>query len=298
MGMRLKSEPAAEAPLLQMAHRLFVEGAGDAAAVQELVQGLDLQVEAMGGADGLRGAARALHAAHPTYCFVIDRDWRSAGDAEQTWRDFPDPAQANLLIWRRHELESYFIDPTYLGQCAEFLRVTADDLARVVLSKAQERLYLYAANAVTASVSARLGRTWVHLDRDHADYPDAATARARLLARREFAARPGEVAAALAPQTIGALFDGTLDHWTGGSAALALGQGAWLLEMPAKEIWHAVVQECCRVEAADGRVLQGAEARRQVARSLLRLPLDQQPADFQELHRLLARHLQGAPTHG
>lgn len=61
----------------------------------------------------VRSVATALRQFHPEYWFVIDRDDWDDTAVEASWQRFPDPAHDNLLIWRKKELESYFLEPDW-----------------------------------------------------------------------------------------------------------------------------------------------------------------------------------------
>jgi hypothetical protein len=114
--------------IVNRVHKVFVEGSNDEEidpiVIKELlrINGLtQVQVLVMGGCDNVRSAAQALFHEHPSYYFLIDRDDQDAQTVENYWLNFPDPATHNLLIWRKRELENYFIDPSYLQNSVRFL---------------------------------------------------------------------------------------------------------------------------------------------------------------------------------
>jgi hypothetical protein len=123
------------AGVLQSArHTVFVEGGHDGEIDPVIIgyllkrNGLpQVEVRAMGSCENVRNAAHALVRHHPSYYFVIDRDDQDNETVERSWSDFPDLETDNLLIWRKRELENYFIDPEYIEK-SEFLSVSRDDL--------------------------------------------------------------------------------------------------------------------------------------------------------------------------
>lgn len=74
--------------------------------------------------------------------------------------NFPDQETHNLLVWRRREIENYFLEPEYLSQ-SKFCRVSQDRLEQKVLQCANERLFLDAANYVVTSIREELKRNWI-----------------------------------------------------------------------------------------------------------------------------------------
>jgi hypothetical protein len=65
--------------------------------------------------------AHALYQYHHDYYFLIDRDHHNDEEIEQYWEKFPDESTDNPLIWRRREIENYFLIPEYLILCSEHL---------------------------------------------------------------------------------------------------------------------------------------------------------------------------------
>jgi hypothetical protein len=57
--------------------------------------------------------------------------------------------------------------------------------------------------------------------------------------------------------------------------------------MSGKEIFRAIANQCFEVKSLQGQFVTGKEKNKIIAKELTRLPLAQQPADFQELVSLL-----------
>ncbi|MDD2815857.1 MAG: hypothetical protein PHP00_08975 [Thiotrichaceae bacterium] len=105
----------------------------------------------MNSCENVRNAVQALIKAHPHYYFLIDRDDRNLETVESSWRDFPNPEKQNILIWRKRELENYFLDPNYLA-LSIFLKATPEQLKQEILETCKRRFYLDAANLTLMSI--------------------------------------------------------------------------------------------------------------------------------------------------
>jgi hypothetical protein len=274
---------------------LFVEGSGDSRrpsldvqVFADLMRPLDLRVEPLGAAFSLTSVAQALRKQHPNYYFVIDRDSRPHEQVEDSWKGFLDPARPNLAVWRKRELESYFLDPDYLGR-SDYLVKTRKELQESIIKSAGRRVFLDIANGVIESVREGLKQTWVQCLRDPAQVTSLSQAREIIRTKKEFLSRPGRVAQDLSKDHLDEVFDTTARNFLGPDlrTELDFSRGYWPILVSAKEVLHEVTRECCRVEDAAGKVLQGSKAVSTVARSLLRRPLLDQPEDFQKLYDLM-----------
>lgn len=144
---------AVEDVLQNAKHTLFVEGkdnqAFDPIVMKELLSNNSLQmtVKPMGFSDNVRSAAQALISHHPSYYFLIDRDDNDDLTVEKSWNSFPDSSQHNLLIWKKRELENYFIEPIYLSNSL-FLKenISVDDLRERIVAECNQRIFIDAAN--------------------------------------------------------------------------------------------------------------------------------------------------------
>ena len=133
-------------------HVLFVEGSEDGSLDQAVLRVLLsrlLRIETMGPSYSVKSAAQALSRHHPRYYFLIDRDHYDDGFVERCWRNFPDPDTDNLIVWRRREIENYFLDPLFLVESA-YCHANENELMTTLIQAAQERLFLDVANYVSA----------------------------------------------------------------------------------------------------------------------------------------------------
>ena len=104
-----------------------------------------VEVQPMGGCDNVRSAAQALIYHHPSYYFIIDRNVQDQETVEHSWANFPNPETHNMLIWRKRELENYFINPDYIKN-SSFLKVTEEKLREKIINECNHRIFLDAAN--------------------------------------------------------------------------------------------------------------------------------------------------------
>lgn len=286
--VEVRRNPPPEAVRQAAQHVLFVEGQRDSidrAAMHEFLGDL-VRVEPLGSSPYLENAARALQEFHPTYYFLIDRDHHEEAHVQRSWERFPDPATHNLILWRRRELENYFIIPEYLLRSAHLVS-TETELRACIRDECQKRLYLDAANQVITECRGSLGRNWIkHFDKVTACATREATLQA-LCARQEFADKRADFAACSHPDALGARFLAFLDELTGGHDPLEFGHGRWLELLRGKHVLPTVVAHCFVVRAADGTRLQAPRNQLELARELLQRPLAEQPLDLQELRRLI-----------
>lgn len=287
MSIAVTPNPRGEEILQSAQHVLFVEGkdqtALDPTVLRELLP--MLTVKALGGAYHIQSAAEALFRHHPTYYFLIDRDHYDDETVERTWKQFPDPERSNILIWRRRELENYFIIPEYAA-LSQYCR-DAGKLRHEVLRCCRQRVYFDAANAVLAQVREELKQNWITLFTNPDEITSRGDALDKLVERREFSRQSQRTARILGKETIQARLQKILELFTDGQEPLEYGCGKWLEFISGKPIFASVAGKCFEVRDLKGVSLQGSEQQKEIAKDLLRLDFQQQPPDFQELHKMI-----------
>jgi hypothetical protein len=270
-------------------HLLLIEGEEDGSFDPSVLRALldtnDLaavNVAALGSCENIQQAAKAMYYQHQNYYFVIDRDGRKDAFVEASWTRFPDPTCYNLLVWRKHELENYFIDPDYLSR-SEFLKLSEDQLRDIILKECQQRLFLTAANLVLLGIREELMQPPNASFRNPSEFKDRAAALAKLLGCNGLQQKDSETQALLAPAYREAQLDSWIQRLSGDKAVLEYGVGDWLSLITGKEIFNAVVGRAFEVKDTDNNVVHGRDKCTAIARKLLAQPISAQPNDFRQL---------------
>ena len=281
-------------------HVLFVEGRGNDAIDPTVLRGIlgnHLRIEPLGASFSVTSVAEALHPFHPNYYFLIDRDHHSGNFVEQCWSNFPESGRRNLLVWRRREIENYFLDPDYLA-CSGYLDGDARQLRDLILQVAQRRLYLDAANCVVVSVREALKRSSISVFTD----PDRFLTREQALQALKtpilFDGFREAVSRNLSNENIERCFLGTLRAMTGEITEacprdrLRFGAGKWIEMMRGKKLLGEILSSnLFKVQDRDGNMVSGAQERNEITRDLLQQDEAIQPTDFIELKRIIQRRI-------
>ena len=284
--------------ILQKArHKLFVEGGDDSLDIKVIQKLLDnnelgvITVKSMGGCDNVRSAAQALIKHHSCYYFVIDRDDQPDQTVEQSWDKFPDPNAYNMIIWRKRELENYFIESEYL-KYSSYIKsgFTITDIEKCILQKCNERLFFDAANLTILALNRKLKQNPLSTFRNPDEFTKQQDGISKLDQLESISEKQTEIKNLLEKNNIEKIYTDFVDELSGGQIPLQYNCGNWLSRMAGKEIFHAMATECFQVKS-NPRPLQGAPQREQIALQLVGLPFVQQPRDFQELINLLKQRL-------
>jgi hypothetical protein len=274
-------------------HIVFVEGTPDGFDVTVLGELLTprLRVEPLGASLSVRSVAAALHPFRPDYWFIVDRDDWDDATVEASWRTFPNPAHDNLLIWRRKELESYFLEPAWLSQSRYYQARKGTDLPTWLATEANKVLWLEAANRVLVATRNQVKRSESALfsANEVAGLTRDEVVQKLLTAPLVRSLRTTSTHV-LEPAHLEAAFDEQVTLLTGGHHPLAWNQGRWRDLMSAKALFRSMINQWCNVpdRVRGGKAtLQGREAQRVVAIDLLKNHQDTMPADFVELRRIL-----------
>ena len=287
----------AEEVRLQGQHVLFVEGRDqdsvDPKVLNELFSG-GLRIEPLGPSFSVRSVDEALHPHHPTYYFLIDRDHHEHDFVERCWRNFPDPDTHNLLVWRRREIENYFLEPQYLVR-SEYCRVSQERLGERILDFTNRRLFLDIANQVIISIREELKRNWIEKFRNPDDFPTRVDALLKLKEANAFDRHRTNVHNKVSAEEVERRFLDFLGRMTGGQDEIAFGVGDWLHLIQGKNVLAQVVNsECFQVTTTDGNTLMGREKLNEVVKDLLLKDAAVQPDDFMALKKLIDRRVNGS----
>jgi hypothetical protein len=297
--MRLLRGRNAEDILQGASHRVFVEGSHDEEidpiVIKELLRSNGLaqvDVQPMGGCDNVRSAAQALIRPHPTYYFLIDRDDQDESIVERSWSNFPDLNTHNMLIWRKRELENYFIDPSYIEK-SQYLKkgLSGSRLKQRILDACNRRIFLDAANLTLAALKRGIRGDFPCDFGDPQQFQTVEEGARQLQEYGQFQDIGNSVADFFTKDRINNIYAEFVGELSGGVLPLQYDTGSWLERMSGKEIFRSIANECFKVVAVNGTTLQGKEQNKEIAKDLLALPLTEQPEDFQQLFALLEKRV-------
>lgn len=292
----IRTGASPEAVLQGARHVLFVEGTQDSLDVTVLHELLTpkLRVAPLGQSFSLRSVATALHPFHPDYWFIIDRDDWDDTAVNASWAGFPDPTADNLLIWRRKELESYFLEPAWVCN-SRYRKEKASPavLERWLAKEADKLLWLEAANRVLIARRNQVKRSKGEL-LHQADVEGCTRAEVldRLVASPLLAELVSATTAAADPDAVRDAFEREVALLSGGRIPLAWGTGRWRDLMSAKATFRTMVNQWFIIpDLAKGGTarLTGRAAERALAVELLKHHQQSAPADLQDLKHILAK---------
>ncbi len=280
-------------------HKLFVEGkdnqAIDPIVIQELLKhnGLNaIEVQAMGECDNVRNAAQALIYQHSTYYFLIDRDDQELEKVEKSWESFPDINTHNLLVWHNRELENYFLNPEYI--CKSTYLKPNIDIKKRILDECNLRIFLDAANLTIYKINRELQQEPFKTIRHFTDltsFANKMNGENQLLEAFFTGDRINSLAGILGVENIKEIYSNFVEELSGGVFPLEYGAGNWLERMSGKEVFHIISNQCFEVKDASGNLLHGKEKNKQIAKQLVKLPIHEQPQDFQKLVEVLRNRI-------
>ena len=291
--MKAQTGVAAEAVTQGARHVLYVEGNDDGLDVAVLHELLTpkIRVRPLGASYHNRAAAAALHRYHPEYWFVIDRDDLDDQTVEESWQRFPDPDKHNLLIWRRKELESYFLEPAWIS-ASRYLKpdTTEQQLQNWLAHEANKLLLLESANRVLIRLRNRVKRSEGSLFKPAQLGKLSKDEVADLLvASPVVTALKARLSHELTETQIRAAFDTEHATLSGGAVPLVWGQGRWRDLFGAKAMFHSLVQHHMIVPdlSRPGSRFTARPAEHAVATDLLLHHRGAMPSDLHELKSLL-----------
>ncbi|KKZ12836.1 MAG: hypothetical protein TE42_02810 [Candidatus Synechococcus spongiarum SP3] len=271
-------------------HVLFVEGSEDGSLDQAVLRALlgnTLRVEVMGPSYFVRSAAQALAPHHPRYYFLIDRDHYNDEFVEKSWEGFPDADKDNLLVWRRREIENYFLEPPFLVESA-FCRTSETRLKTTLVKAAQECVFLDVANSVISSVREEQKSTWINHFANPQDFTSKAVAIEQLRSHKAFIERSKKVSEMLSKDELTERLETTLASMTGGGETLTCGTGRWIEMIRGKKVLTQLLSSGgFQVKDANGQPLQGEERVKEIVKELVVKDVDSRPKDLVKLKQLL-----------
>ena len=252
-----------------------------------------LRIETMGPSYSVRSAAQALARYHPRYYFLIDRDHYGDDFVEKCWQNFPDPGSGNLLVWRRREIENYFLDPPFLLESA-YCVSPETELTTTLVMAAQERLLLDVANYVISWVREEQKSTCIEHFSTPADFASKSEAVRRLTSAGEFSDRIRSNCSMVSKRELRARFETGLEVMTGGGEELAYGKGRWVEMIRGKKVLARLLNSAgFELKDAEGRSVTGKEKAYEIVRELAVKDAHSRPRDLGDLQRLIEGRVNG-----
>ena len=267
-------------------HVLFVEGKLDQVVLRALLGNI-LRIEVMGRSSSVRSAAQALTRHHPRYYFLIDRDHYDDDFVERRWQDFPDPAKDNLLVWRRREIENYFLDPSFLMK-SQYCQSSEGELKTTLEGFAEKRMFLDVANFVISSIREDQTSRWTGHFTNPEDFPSKEKAIERV-SETALTEQSGEdLTVMLLRDKIINRFESRLESMTGGKENLAYGTGQWVAMIRGKKVLPQLLNsDGFQVTDTSGQPLTGEEMQKEIVKDLIKNHVDSLPEDLVKLRNLI-----------
>lgn len=281
----VKTPIRADEVRLSAKHVLYVEGRDVNSVDPKILSNLlpdEIRIEPLGPSFSVQSVAEALYKHHPTYYFLIDRDHHDDNFVEKCWSEFPNPETNNLLVWRRREIENYFLDPKFLA-FSRYHCTTRKSLCKHIVQCARNRVYLDVANQVIVSIREALKRPWIPLFSDLSDFPTEQCALAQLRDANQFDLHRVRVSNLVSFNEIKNRFKYTLESMTGGQEDLIFGKGKWLHFIRGKKVLNQVINS----NHFHVQGLTGREKLNAIIKDLLREDFDSTPDDFIALRDLV-----------
>ena len=289
----VKSDVRSEEILQSRRHVLFVEGSDPEGIDPQILRVLledKIRVEVLGPSFHIESAARALFSHHPDYYFLIDRDHYEDEFVRKCWDEFPSPETPNLLVWRRREIENYFLDPAYLEH-SSYLKVSTDRLSEQIVESCNRRLFLDVVNQVIISIRENHKRRWIELFSNPNEFGTYDEALRKLTAIAQFPERLNFVRESVGAERLQAMFHDIYVRFTGDRYPLEYGVGEWLQFIKGKKVFPQVMGSCFEVKDKNANRINGKDKLREIAKDLVKKGIDVQPQDFQDIHRIIMKRI-------
>jgi hypothetical protein len=297
MKIMIKSKQGirAEDVRTQGKYRLFVEGNTNDSLdpnVLNTLLGEIISVETLGSSYNIRNVAITMHQIHPNYYFLIDRDHFDDFFVDKCWNNFPDPNNYNLLVWRRREIENYFLDPEYIIN-SSYCKVTIKDLENKIIQCANERLFFDAANLTIISILKDLNITsYINLFEKVSQFltkNDALSMLKKLLTSNIYRCKVNDL---LDIVKVDNIFEHYLKILTEDKEKIISMNGEWLKLMKGKPILSKIINsECFQIKNTDNELITGPSKLNIFAKDLLKKDFSIQPQDFIDLKNLIQKKL-------
>lgn len=273
-------------------HILFVEGKNDSIDLNVLGRILPITVKPLGPSNNIKSTAQAFANVHPTYFFLIDRDHYDNKTVEKYWKNFPMADTPNLLIWRKKEIENYFLDSEFLCQ-SSFLDASKKekDIQEVIIRVAKKYLYMAVVNQVIVSIREDFKENWIKIFHEKDDFKNKESSLELLLNQREFSIFSRKVSRNIDKSELKKRFIKYLELMTDGDEKLKWNKGLWRDMIPGKPILHSVLGTgLFKVIDRNNNILTGEEKETAIIKDLLSSQ-KKLPDDFVVLKEIIEKRI-------
>jgi len=232
--------------------------------------------------------AQAFQNVHPTYYFLIDRDHNSDDEINSCWDNFLKPDTPNLLIWRKKEIENYFLDPSFLIH-SKFIKegTTEEMIQNKLVHFSKQNVYMGIANQVIISIREELKKNWIEIFNNNKLFKNAEEALRNLNERNEFSSYADTVSQKIRKEEIERRFVAIQQKMLDGNK-LQWGKGQWLDLLPGKKILHDILgTDLFSVVGMGGKKLTGKDKETEIIKNLLSQKTEILPIDFRKLKELM-----------
>ncbi|ARN57135.1 hypothetical protein [Sedimentisphaera salicampi] len=273
---------------------LFVEGneySIDVKVLRDLLGNI-INIEPLGPSNSLKAVAKSLHKYHPYYFFLIDKDFHHKDEfVEKCWKNFPKKDAHNMLIWKKRQIENYFLIPEYLFE-SKYLNGNKSELENKIKDEAQKRIYLEIANSVLVDIREQIKEKWIEIFNDPSEFVNKDFAVEKLLSLEELKGKSKKVSDLVSEKSIKEKFETSFIEMTGGKLELQFGEGSWLDMIDGKKTLNAIVHSnLFSVKDTKGNTVEGKQKLNDIAKELLSKPDDVLPEDFIKLRELIKKSI-------
>lgn len=193
----------------------------------------------------------------------------------------------NLLIWKRREIENYFLEPEYLFN-SKYCRVSQDKIKEKILKFANNRLLLDVSNYVITSIREELKQNWIKKFTDPTEFSSKETALNKLKSANEFELHQKNVEQKVSQKEVECRFNNFLNQMSGGNNNLTFDSGNWLAMIQGKKVLTQVINsECFQVLDNNSNHVNGQDKINTIVKELLQKDESIQPEDFLKLKNLV-----------